>query len=144
MLLLFLNSSSGKRAGKTPYARRPPILLRCLTSAFIQLNARTNRCRRTTPILPNLGTHAFDEALTWKFIILGAGGLGSVIGAHLARTGVEVTLVARPPVANPGDAQAIITNSLGASARYCRCDDNNVRRVWDRNKIVDANLSRRK
>jgi 2-dehydropantoate 2-reductase len=31
-----------------------------------------------------------------KVVILGAGGLGSVIGGYLARTGVEVTLVGRP------------------------------------------------
>ena len=29
--------------------------------------------------------------------ILGAGGLGSVFGAWLAESGVDVTLVARPP-----------------------------------------------
>jgi 2-dehydropantoate 2-reductase len=31
-----------------------------------------------------------------KVVILGAGGLGSVVGGYLARAGVEVTLVARP------------------------------------------------
>ncbi|NIO76447.1 MAG: ketopantoate reductase family protein, partial [Armatimonadetes bacterium] len=30
-----------------------------------------------------------------KIVILGAGALGSLIGAHLARAGEEVTLIAR-------------------------------------------------
>ena len=31
-----------------------------------------------------------------RVCILGAGGLGSVIGGYLAKTGVETTLIARP------------------------------------------------
>lgn len=47
-----------------------------------------------------------------RVCILGAGGLGSVVGGYLARTGVEVTLIARPP-----HVDAIRRNGLRISGR---------------------------
>ncbi|MFZ5491759.1 MAG: ketopantoate reductase family protein [Pseudomonadota bacterium] len=45
-----------------------------------------------------------------RFVILGAGGLGSVIGGYLAKSGEDVTLIARP-----AHAQAINANGLKIS-----------------------------
>ena len=42
-----------------------------------------------------------------RVVVLGAGGLGSLLGGQLARTGVDVTLVARP-----AHAEAINKNGL--------------------------------
>src|SRR5262249_16749754 len=36
-----------------------------------------------------------EELITMKSVILGAGALGTVLGAHLARAGEDVTLLAR-------------------------------------------------
>lgn len=47
-----------------------------------------------------------------RVCILGAGGLGSVIGGYLARTGVEVTLIARP-----AHVEAILRNGLRITGR---------------------------
>src|SRR5437868_1736142 len=42
------------------------------------------------PYLPSL-----EEYVAMKIVILGAGALGTVLGAHLARAGEDVTLIAR-------------------------------------------------
>lgn len=47
-----------------------------------------------------------------RVCILGAGGLGSVIGGYLAHTGVEVTLIARP-----AHVEAIRRNGLRIDGR---------------------------
>src|SRR3989442_8811545 len=36
-----------------------------------------------------------EECVTMKIVILGAGALGTVLGAHVARAGEDVTLIAR-------------------------------------------------
>lgn len=47
-----------------------------------------------------------------RVCILGAGGLGSVVGGYLARTGVDVTLIARP-----AHVDAIVANGLRITGR---------------------------
>src|SRR5438094_4587117 len=42
------------------------------------------------PYLPSL-----EEYVAMRIVILGAGALGTVLGAHLARAGEDVTLIAR-------------------------------------------------
>ncbi|WP_293387017.1 ketopantoate reductase family protein [Nevskia sp.] len=51
-----------------------------------------------------------------RICILGAGGLGSVIGGYLARTGVDVTLIARP-----AHVDAIRRNGLRITGRVGEC-----------------------
>src|SRR5215471_8217051 len=46
-----------------------------------------------SPRLPN--QPSLEECIAMKIVILGAGALGTVLGAHLARAGEDVTLIAR-------------------------------------------------
>src|SRR5262249_40403944 len=74
-----------------------------------------------------------EECVAMKIVILGAGALGTVLGAHLARAGEDVTLIAR-------GARAVYLQEHGATLTGLVDFTGTVRVVTDPSEVHDADV----
>jgi 2-dehydropantoate 2-reductase len=72
-----------------------------------------------------------------KYAILGAGALGSILGAHLARAGHEVTMLARGERARVLQRQGLVLNGLAQIKVRCAVLDD-PRRLRDTDTLIIA------